>query len=123
MPGSVQGSEHGSGYAQLRWAVVAARVRALEEKMQHPLEGIRVLSLEQYISAPYCTLLLADSGAEVIKIERPPAGDPRRARYWSQWTIRRLGRIHLRALRRCYPPPRKSKRSPRPAWASTRGRS
>lgn len=47
--------------------------------MQRPLSGIRVLSLGQYISAPYCTLLLADSGAEVIKIERPGKGDPRRA--------------------------------------------
>lgn len=45
---------------------------------QRPLDRIRVLSVEQYISAPYCTLLLADSGAEVIKIERPGAGDPRR---------------------------------------------
>jgi formyl-CoA transferase len=44
-----------------------------------PLDGIRVLSLGQYISAPYCTLLLADSGAEVIKIERPGSGDPRRS--------------------------------------------
>lgn len=43
-----------------------------------PLEDVRVLSLGQYMSAPYCTMLLADAGAEVIKIERPGTGDPRR---------------------------------------------
>ena len=47
--------------------------------MERPLDGIRVISLGQYMSAPYCTLLLADAGAEVIKIERPGKGDPRRA--------------------------------------------
>ena len=43
-----------------------------------PLENIRVISLGQYMSAPYCTMLLADMGAEVIKVERPGKGDPRR---------------------------------------------
>jgi CoA:oxalate CoA-transferase len=47
--------------------------------MQRPLTGIRVIGLEQYMSAPYCTMLLADAGAEVIKIERPGRGDPRRS--------------------------------------------
>jgi CoA:oxalate CoA-transferase len=46
--------------------------------MQRPLSGIRVIGLEQYMSAPYCTMLLADAGAEVIKIERLGTGDPRR---------------------------------------------
>jgi CoA:oxalate CoA-transferase len=43
-----------------------------------PLEGVRVVALEQYISGPYCTMWLADCGAEVIKVERPDGGDPRR---------------------------------------------
>lgn len=45
---------------------------------ERPLEGIRVIGFEQYMSGPYCTMLLADAGAEVIKIERPDGGDPRR---------------------------------------------
>ena len=47
--------------------------------MLRPLTGTRIIALEQYMSAPYCTLLLADAGAEVIKIERPGRGDPRRS--------------------------------------------
>ena len=43
------------------------------------LQGIRVVAIEQYMSGPYCTMLLADAGAEVIKIEQPKGGDPRRA--------------------------------------------
>jgi len=43
-----------------------------------PLEGVRVLAVEQYIAGPYCSMLLTDAGAEVVKLERPPSGDPRR---------------------------------------------
>lgn len=43
-----------------------------------PLQGIRIVELGQYISAPYCAMMLADQGAEVIKVERPQGGDPRR---------------------------------------------
>ena len=43
-----------------------------------PLSGVRVVGMEQYMAGPYCTMLLADAGAEVIKIERPGRGDPRR---------------------------------------------
>ena len=47
--------------------------------MDRPLTGIRIIALEQYMAGPYCTMLLADAGAEVIKIERPGSGDPRRS--------------------------------------------
>ncbi|WP_236019791.1 CaiB/BaiF CoA transferase family protein [Sabulicella rubraurantiaca] len=40
-----------------------------------PLEGLKVVELGHYIAAPFCTRLLADLGAEVIKVE-PPGGDP-----------------------------------------------
>ena len=50
-----------------------------------PLEGIRVLELATYFAAPMCGHILADWGAEVIKVEGP-AGDPYRTAYRGQRT-------------------------------------
>jgi itaconate CoA-transferase len=47
--------------------------------MSRPLDHLTVVSLEQAIAAPYCTRLLADQGARVIKVERPDGGDFARA--------------------------------------------
>lgn len=48
--------------------------------MTGPLEGVRVLDLTRAMAGPYATMMLADAGADVVKVERPGGGDD--ARGW-----------------------------------------
>ena len=47
--------------------------------MKGPLHGIRVLDVSRILAGPFCTMLLADMGAEVVKVEIPSGGDPARS--------------------------------------------
>jgi len=47
--------------------------------MALPLKGLRVIDLTKDFAGPFCTMILSDLGAEVIKVEKPGSGDETRA--------------------------------------------
>ncbi len=52
----------------------------MSESMAGTLEGIRVIDLSRALAGPYCSMMLGDMGADVIKVEQPGSGDE--ARSW-----------------------------------------
>src|SRR4051812_45172598 len=58
-------------------AAPSQRPASADRTVRGPLNGLRVIELGHFIAAPFATRVLADLGAEVIKVE-PPDGDPAR---------------------------------------------
>ncbi|MFQ5826772.1 MAG: CoA transferase, partial [Dehalococcoidia bacterium] len=52
----------------------------MPDMFQGALEGITVVELREFIAGPYCSKLLADMGAKVVKVEPPGGGDITRSR-------------------------------------------
>ena len=50
-----------------------------DQRDNGPLAGLKVVDLTEHMAGPFCTMILADMGAEVIKLERPGKGDSVRA--------------------------------------------
>ena len=61
-------------------------------KESRPLKNLVILDLTRVVAGPYCTMILADLGAEVIKVENPKGGDDTRS-----YAPYRLSLIHILA--------------------------
>src|ERR1700680_1854351 len=65
--------------------------------MAAPLDGVKVLDVTRVLAGPWCTMTLADLGAEVWKIENPAGGDDTRA--WTPPSVEGISTYFLAANR------------------------
>lgn len=66
----------------LTWSSYRLLVILEEKDMVKPLEGIRVLDASRVLTGPFCSMILGDLGAEIIKIEIPGTEDD--TRHWGR---------------------------------------
>lgn len=80
----------------------------MKDEKKLPLAGIRVLEFVHMVMGPACGLLLADLGAEVIKIEPLPQGDNTRrlmgsgAGYWMTYNRNKVCQLILKVKKECH---------------------
>jgi len=65
--------------------IIAINEKERRFKLAGPLDGIRVIDLGRFIACPFCGMLLADLGAEVIRVERPGGGPDRTLGLLTPW--------------------------------------